>query len=335
MAAACHHTSPDDQNNTNHVDSSQPVHQEPQEIAEILCQYSRGSYPNWMMYKNYMDYLQPDEASAVEYVAQQLKNAVAPSGRPKQLAVATFIAKHTQCYLIPEESNQMDSTNAVLFVFNQTTPKVPNVPDLKDTNHSPDEMTDAWVSSFEQAWNGEKVSRKIFIVLENHQNQYKLRSHIAKAYAKPLQQKAFWNSLENDRYEKAEDELQHICLSDRELCDSLKPYLDSAVVSNHSMVQQFIQDVEIGEVFLKVVQLAGNSSYTVAHFNLNNHGDRIWRHMVFTTDEKTPQHCVLQASQNKRGDDELTLNPGQSVEAWCALSSDTLPSIHLSYLSSI
>lgn len=318
------------------VHTQEIIERSPEEIAKYLCQYSRGSFPNWILYSHYEKYLSQSEAQAVKYIAEKLRETIAPSGRPKQLAIATFISLHTECIPVPEETSIDENSGLTGYVFEQHVPVVPHVPDvISDTSMSDDKITKLYMDAFDSSWNGDYRTRKIQIVLEQTENgQYLIKTRIAPTFARHLREDLFWRSMDAEWYDKAAEQLEDICQNDDELCKSLSPFMDSAYRVTDDMKQRFYHEVDVGEIQYKLVALTKNNAYTVAYFTLTHHGSSPYHHIIFTTDEKNPQHCELQASQNKRDDDPLVLNPGQTLQAWCALNSDTLPTVQLSYYSS-
>ena len=318
------------------VHTQEIVERTPEEIAQYLCQFSRGSFPNWILYPHYEKYLRPDEAQAVKYIAEKLKGEIAPSGRPKQLAIATFISLHTECIPVPEETITRSDSGTTGYEFEQHVPVVPHVPDVvPDSAMSDDKVTKQYIDAFESSWDEKYRTRKIQIVLEHTEDgQYLIKTRIAHTYARHLREELFWRSMDSEWYDKAAEQLKEICQNDEELCQSLSPFMDSATRVTDDMKQRFYHEVDVGDVQFKMVSLTKGDAYTVAYFTLTHHGDHPYNHIIFTTDEKNPQHCELQASQNKRQDEPLVLNPGQTLQAWCILNSDTLPTAKLSYYSS-
>lgn len=304
---------------------------DPQAIAELICRYSRGSFPNWTLWPDFIDYLPVGERGAVQYVSERLLSQIPERRRPKHLAVSRFIANHTSCALGIESGEPViarDSTGAISFKFNQTFPAVPNVPPpygLKEM--SPKAQEAAWLRAFErESLNGESYTRSFSVtVAPDEDARYIVRTNILKSYAEPLRINQFWQSMYLWQFEKAFEQLTVMCVQEHPACEDLKAYYASTAAFRRDMSARFARDVSITDIRQKLVAPGAGGSYTVLEMTLTNHGSRDYTGLVFATDEAERQYCELQSERTRREDRPLTLRAGESRTAWCALSGDTKP----------
>lgn len=305
----------------------------PPEIARYLCQYHRGAFLNWQMYPEYQEFLEPGEVSAVAYVSERLRNEIALSGRPKQLAVAQFLAKTIECEPQDPLDGQMESDGTLTFVFNQKIPSVPNVPDPPpDSKYSDSEATRYYLDEFVKNRGTDFTNHPVIIGLRDvGGGKYVLKSRIADTYAMDLHAQSIKKNLMEGRINAAHKEFSELCSQPVERCNRLNAEKDLFERVWRESQEKFERNVEVGEISYKYVASGRGGDYTVAHFILTNHGEDVFREIIFVTEEPDPQHCVLQGIQTRRGDSPVELGAGQSMEVWCALSPDTLPSVKLKF----
>ncbi len=307
-----------------------------QDTAQFLCKYSRGSFPNWMLLEAYESYLEPEEAVAVGYIRDRLLEQIAPSRRPKYMAISAFIAEHTRCetelggVAVKERDEE---TGAVGVRFLQQFPLVPNVPDIAVAESmTPKEQTEAWMKAFDREFDGKFMSRQVsIVVIPGGEHGMVLRSSVSSSFAEPLEVREFWSSLDESRFDEAYEHLVMICAKRSRLCEELTPFWESAVKYQRRVLDEFSQTVEVADEKRTVVVSQGGSSYTSVGMTVTNHGQRTLRNIVFTTDEVAPQLCRLQSERRRRDEMPLELGPGQSAKAWCALSGETRPWTKLSF----
>ena len=306
----------------------------PVDTALHLCRFSRGTLPNWMVWTDYQNYLSPSEKQAFHDLEQTLLTQIPVWHRPKATAVATFIAKHTHCFYdhtVPPVT-EIDQTGARAYTFLQTYPVVPNVPAPPHLDTmTPDEQKNAWGEALDTAYDQKSRQRQIRIIIErNGDNSYILRSNIQKLFTEPLKIQNFWNNIDALKLTDAFESLTLACTKNDASCEDLRAYWISTEMFRQDSIQKFENAVEISQPKLTNVALTGSSSYTVAEMTLTNHSDRTFSNVIFTTDEVKPQHCLLQENRTRRDDHPLTLLPGQSAQAFCALDADTRPWVNLS-----
>ena len=305
----------------------------PVDTALHLCRFSRGTLPNWMIWADYQDYLSPSEKTAFQDLEQSLLPQIPVRHRPKVKAVATFIAKHTHCFYdqaLPPIS-EIDKTGARAFTFLQTYPVVPNVPEPQNLdNMTPDEQKMAWLNAFDSAYDQKTQQRQTRIVIEpNGNNTYILRSNIQKMFNEPLKIQKFWDDIDALRLNEAFESLTLACMNHDESCEDLRAYWLATELFRQDAAQKFEDAVEISNLKMTSVALTGASSYTVAEMTLTNHSAYAFSNVMLKTDEVKPQYCLLQEIRTKREDHPLTLLPGQSHQAFCALNADTRPWVKL------
>ena len=306
----------------------------PVDTALHLCQFSRGTLPNWMIWTDYQDYLSNSEKNAFRDLELALLPQIPVRHRPKAKAVATFIAKHTHCFYdraLPPIS-EIDKTGARSFTFLQTYPVVPNVPPPQNLNTmTPDEQKNAWVDAMDAAYDQKTYQQQIRIIIEpNGHNSYILRSNIQKLFTEPLKVQKFWDDMDALRLSEAFESLAMACTKNDDSCEELRTYWIATEMFRQNSIQKFENAIEISKPKMTSVALTGASSYTAAEMTLTNHSDRTFSNIIFATDEVKPQHCLLQNTRTKRDDHPLTLLPGQSTQAYCALNADTRPWVNLS-----
>lgn len=306
----------------------------PIDTALHLCRFSRGTLPNWMLWREYQDYLSPSEKQAFHDLEQSLLAQIPVRHRPKATAVATFIAKHTHCLYEHDlpPITEIDKTGARAYTFLQNYPVVPNVPEPPNLDTmTPDEQKNAWIDALDSAYNQNSRQRQIRIIVEqNEKNSYILRSNIQKIFSEPLKIQNFWNNIDALKLTDAFESLVMACTKNDPSCEDLRTYWIATELFRKDSAQKFENAVEISKPKMTSVALTGTSSYTVAQMTLTNHSDRTFSNVIFTTDEVKPQHCLLQETRTKRDDHPLTLQPGQSAQAYCALDADTRPWVNLS-----
>lgn len=303
----------------------------PQDTAEFLCRYSRGSFPNWALWPAFDDYLLPDEKSAVVDINQRLIAQIPPSKRPKYIAVRAFIAQNTKC--LPVLNNgltavQKDAYGNMGFEFNQVVPVIPNIPDIPIQNNlSFDDQVKLWMRSFQNAWNGDSFEHKVQIVIfPDNDGKYYLRSNVRSSYAAPLNERDFRKLLDADRLDEAREKLAILCAQDKTVCRSLTPLAAAAAKYQKSIADRFAEDVEFTIQGMKNIATTGNTSYTAIELDLTSRAEeRTYSKIVFRTDEAAPQYCTLQSERSNRDDMPLELMPGQTAKAWCALKGTTKP----------
>lgn len=303
-----------------------------QDNAQMLCRYSRGAFPSWHLWREYQHLLNDEELDAIQFVQKRLERRVPLRMRPKMTAVAKFIARHTVCEPdINAVFKQTDNAGNIMFTFQQTVPHVPNVPPIQITPEMSNlDIEKAWGAAFDKHFNGASKTRTIQITVEpakNDKKQYLMRSNIFDSYATPIQISDFWKKLESWQLNDALELLSIACVQNRRLCDEMTSHFEAANTIQHRLAEEFENDVEYVLNRLTSVSLTGNSRYTVAHLTLTNRGQKTYEHILMKTDEVTPQYCILQAKRTWRDDDPLMLEPGQSVDGWCMLGSNTAPEI--------
>ncbi len=311
---------------------SRPVLNEPvpQDIALELCQFSRGAFPNWMQYLSIIPYLAPNEASALQYMAEQLLAEIPMHDRARYLAVSEFIAQNTICSLHDSEVGR-DQTGALAFSFAQQYPVVPNIPDA-DCRDLTDACIQKWVILLTNHWKRDYRDQQISIVLQpdSSSRHYIMRSNIDRSYALPLKIRSFWLALEQFDFDLASHHLALICQSDVEKCTNLRAHLDTDLEFARQTAALFEQQVSVDNIRFQAVSLTGNSGYVAAELSLSHHGNGHFNHIVLKTDELKPQYCELQASRSYITSDPLALPPGSQAKSWCILRKNTSPQIKFS-----
>ena len=304
--------------------SNEPVLQD---IALELCQYSRGAFPNWMQYGAVIPYLAPNEASAIQYVAERLIAEVPVPDRARYLAVSDFIAQNSICTLQSADARR-DQTGAMAFAFAQQYPVVPNVPDI-DCREPSDTCIAQWVTQLKKYWNGDYLDHPISIVLQPDASamHYIMRSNIERSFALPLKLRSFWQSLERYEFDNAAQNLGLICDSDAGECKKLQAYLDTDIEFAKQNAARFDQQVSVDDIRFQAVSLTGNSGYVAAELSLTHHGSHKFEHILLKTNEAKPQFCELQASRTYLTNDPLSLEPGARTKSWCILRQNTSPQI--------
>ena len=300
-----------------------------QDHAQILCKYSRGSFPSWHLWREYQHWLKPDEATAIAFVQQRLESRVPHKFRPKMRAVAKFIANNTQC--TPDDSGvfkQTDNAGNIRFTFKQEIPAVPNVPPPNTHDLSPKAIEQAWMKAFQRHFEGQTHTRTIQITLEpaqEHATQYVMRSNIFESYAEPLQIMDFWKKLEAWKLDEALELLSIACVQNAKICHEMTSHFEAASEIQNQTASSFQQNVEWHLEKLTSVSLTGNSRYAAAQLILTNHSNISYANILLKTDEIEPQYCVLQSKRTWREDSPIRLEPGQTATAWCALEAETSP----------
>lgn len=301
-----------------------------QDTAELLCRYSRGPFPNWVLWREYEQYLLPDEKDAIQYVSSRLVGQITPARRPKYYAVASFIANNTVCEPLFEDgvtAVQKDATGAMAFSFKQRVPSVPNIPEIgMNELDSEVERYSAYLHALENAWHGEVIDHNFSIVVEpGEDGRYLLRSVVRKSYAEPLKMQVFWKNLDRYMLFDALENLSVICVQNEEKCKELRPFWAAASAYRSQIAGLFERDVEVSDIRMTNVALTDSHSYTALQMTLTNRGKYAFSDIYFMTDENEPQYCVLQSERTQREDKPLVLLPGQTAEAWCALDASTRP----------
>lgn len=305
-----------------------------QDSAQLLCRYSRGAFPSWHLWKSYEHLLKPDEAKAIAFVQKRLEKRVPPGMRPKMRAVARFIAENTVCE-IDENSmfKQTDLDGNIQFTFQQTIPRVPNVPPVKmHPQMSPQQMETAWLKTLTEHYDGQTTSKTIQITVEPQNdapNRYLMRSNIFDSYAAPIQISDFWKKLETWQLDEALELLSIACVQNDEICDEMTAHFEAAVTIQNYAAADFEKNIDVEFTRLTSISLTGNSSYTSAHLQLTNHSSNTYSYILFKTDEVVPQFCTLQSKRTWRDDAPLSLKPGMQAQAWCALAPHTPSNIEL------
>lgn len=304
---------------------------DPQEIAALICKYSRGSFPNWTLWQDFAEYLRPDERDAVQYVSEQLTAQIPPRRRPKHRAVSKFIAAHTTCVPAIEDGMPVisrDEAGVVRFRFSQKYPNIPNVPPPFGIDEMPPTAQEtAWLNAFERAnTNPVEYERTVFVTVEpDAEHRYHVQSNVQKSYAEPLRARAFQQKMELWRFEEAFEHLTVMCVQSHPACAEFKAYYASTAAFRREKSARFARDVTVTQVRQTLVAPGAGGSYTAIELTLTNRGDQGFYGIVFATDEAERQYCELQSERTHRGDRPLTLGPGETRQAWCALRSDTGP----------
>ncbi len=303
----------------------------PQDTAEFLCRYSRGSFPNWALWPAFDQYILPDEKEAIREINQRLTAQVPVSKRPKYIAIRAFIARNTICSPVLRDgltAVQKDAEGNMGYEFIQSVPVIPNIPDIPlPESMAFEEQVERWARAFQNAWKGESYEHKVRIILSRDDHgKYYLRSNVRDSYAAPLSENDFRQYLDADRFDEAFEELAIICAQNEELCRNLTPLAVAATKYQKTMAERFAADVEFDMKGMTNIATTGNTSYTAIELELTSHAtDRAYSKIVFRTDEATPQYCTLQSERSNRDDMPLTLMPGQSTKAWCAVNGNTRP----------
>ena len=304
---------------------------DPQDIAALICQYSRGSFPNWALWEHFGAYMHPKEREAVQYVSDRLIAQIPERRRPKHIAISRFAAAHTVCRPAFETHAAVvnrDASGTMSFKFTQEFPDIPNVaPPYGLKEMSPAEQADAWLRAFENTDTPPFMyQRTMSVTLEpDESGVYYVRSNILKSYAEPLQAQKFWQSMDLWRFEEAFEQLTVMCVQEHPDCAEMRAYFVSTAAFRHDMSERFARDVTITDVRQKLIAPGATGSYTAIEMMLTNHGDHEYSGIVLATDEVNRQYCELQSERTKREDKPLSLKPGETRTAWCALKSDTPP----------
>ncbi len=279
-----------------------------------------------MHYGEIIPYLAPNEAKAIQYVAERLLAEVPEPDRAKYLAVSDFIAQNSICTLQSADARR-DQTGAMAFAFAQQYPVVPNVPDI-DCHELSDTCIAQWVTQIKKYWDAEYVDREISIVLQPDAfSHYIMRSSIERSFAMPLKLRSFWRSLERYEFENAAQNLEVICDSDVGECQKLQAYLNTDIEFAKQTAALFDQQVSVDNIRFQAVSLTGNSGYVAAELSLTHHGSHKFEHILLKTNEAKPQFCELQASRTYLTNDPLSLAPGAQTKSWCILRQNTSPQI--------
>lgn len=304
---------------------------DPQDIASLICKYSRGSFPNWTLWEHFGEYLSPDERDAVQYVSERLLAQIPKRRQPKHIAISRFTAAHTVCRPAFESHAAVvtrETSGAISFKFTQEFPDIPNVaPPYGLASMSPEAQADAWLRAFERAEPQPHIyQRTVSVTVEPDEvGIYHVRSNILKSYAEPLQAQKFWQSLDLWRFEDAFEQMAVMCVQEHPDCDDMKAYFAATAAFRHDMSNRFARDVTITDVRQKLIAPGAVGSYTVIEMTLTNHGSHDYSGIVFATDEVERQYCELQSERTKREDRTLTLKAGETRTAWCALKRETPP----------
>lgn len=304
-------------------------------IAETLCRHTQGSFPNWPRLEAFRDYLAPEEAAAVAYVADALQQQIPREQWPKYHATAQFMATHTHCSLIHQTPDE--NSGAHVFTFEQRLPHVPLVPERQSAHQTPPKVqTQQWLKAFETAYEGEHDLRTVNIVLVPSPGGYVLDASIADTFAQPIATTqatdGFFQALETGDLTQAQAYKMQLCMLDAEACDHLQPFYDVAQRLHNQIQRNWHHHVTMGEVQYRYVALSHGRGYTAASFELENHGPTPLANIIMQADTRPPQRCLLQRERTRRNDTPLRLEPGTKATAYCALSDNTPPHTTLSML---
>ena len=303
----------------------------PQDTAEQLCRYSRGSFPNWALWPSFEQYLVPDEKAAIREINQRLMAQVSAPKLPKYIAIRTFIARNTKCSPVLRNgltAVQKDDLGNMGFEFKQAVPIIPNIPELPISDSlSFEDQVERWIHAFQKAWKGDSFEHKVRIILaRDDDGKYFLRSNVRNSYAAPLNENDFRQYLDADRLDEAFEKLAIICAQDEGICQNLTPLAIAAAKYQKSVTERFTNDVAFDIKGMTNIATTGNTSYTAIELELTSHAmDHTYSKIVFRTDEATPQYCTLQSERSNRDDMPIELVPGQTTKAWCALKGSTKP----------
>ena len=304
-----------------------PADESPENIALHLCRYSRGAFPNWVLYRALTPYLSDSEAKAIQYIADRMLREYASFNQNKYIAVSSFIAEHSICE--PRQDNsykQQDNTGAIGFQMIQKFPVVPNIPDVQCDADDSEICIKQWKNELEQHWDGTLIEQPIQIVLEKQNNRYIMRSNLEDSYALPLRIQSFWQSLDHYDFDDAASHLWDICALNHKWCKRLQAHLYTDIQFAEASVAEYIQQIEITDIHFTEVSLTAGSGYTAAKFTINHNGEHRISHIVYKTNEPKPQFCELKAVRSNLQNAPATLNKGQN-EAWCILKQYTPPYI--------
>jgi len=302
-------------------------------IAETLCRHTQGSFPNWPRLEAFRDYLAPEEAAAVAYVADALQQQIPRTQWPKYHATAQFMATHTQCSLIRQTPDA--NSGAHVFTFEQRLPRVPLVPELQPNPQTPpNTQAQQWLKAFETAYEGNHDLRTVNIVLVPSPSGYVLDSSIADTFAQPIAATqatdGFFQALEAGDLPLAQAYKMQLCMLDAETCAQFQPFYDAAQHLHDQIQRHWHHHVTMGEVQYRYVALSHGRGYTAASFELENRGPTPLTNITMQADTRPPQRCLLQHERTRRNDAPLRLEPGTKATAYCALSDNTPPHTTLS-----
>ncbi len=299
-----------------------------QSIAQQICQFSDGSFPNWPRINEFKQWLTPSETAAVERVEKTFRKKMTQKSITIYEARSLFIAQNTTCDLKFKEN---DDFGRIQFTFLQKTPFVP-INAFPNTSHT----VQTWLDAFNAAWKGEARSRIVNIVLFKDGINWKLASNIEKSFSNPLDEKeaiaSFTTALDHGELDVAHWVLLSLCAQDEPSCSSYRELYYSAenqLSQNAKFAEQYL--VIDNQKLTSIVQ-NGMLPYTAAKLSITNNSDQTISNITMKSTEPEPQYCVLQATRQKRGDDPISIPPHQSVTGYCALSPETKPYARLEWV---
>lgn len=295
------------------------------DLARQLCQLSKGSFPNWVYYERFRDWLTHEEWHAMKRIYDAFDRRLTPRSRPLYLAQNRFLADNTTCEL---KLTKPLSGGDVEYVFMQTSPYIPFLPEnssAQKTGQSPEE---AWYDLIVQYYEGETHSEIVSIVMTKEEDRWITRSNIEENYANPIDHRdamtQFQTALEAGQFEEAEWLSLSLC-HDRKGndCAVYEDMIDGARESFRQIMAIAQKELVINDQKLTYVSYQNMAPYTSAKLSITNRGEHIIKNMVMRTHANPPQTCLLQNKRQQRTDNPSVIMPGETVTAYCALSENT------------
>lgn len=296
-------------------------------VAKQICQYSISKFPNWPLHPEFEKYMTDSEKSAVTIVADALIADLPAEHLPKYNATAKFIAQNTQCTLL----NRVANNGQIQVTFEQKSPIVPVEAMPKITKISAEAFEQAWLKAFNEAWKPDQfVSREIPVLLQYDGDSLQVVSQIESSFARPIEINQQLTNLtkaqEVGDFVTAQTALQTYCKLDPGIpCNALKTQLHTAQQVFDQNIKFITQNIEFTDERMVQVQPPSANAYTALSLKITNKSDQAVTHLTLKTNEKKTQYCLLQSERTHRKDKLLTLEPGQTATAWCALHEMTMP----------
>lgn len=295
-----------------------------EEIAHLLCRYTRGGFPNWGLYGAYADYLTPDQRRGVVYMDRQLADQVAPAYRARYRAVEKFVARHTMCQLRrdPDHAPQENGGGEWLYVFRQRAPRVPPVADV-DLSLPEPEKERAWFDALERAWDGAETARDAYIVLSpDDVSGYVLKTDLLKTYVYPLEWRRLNESFESLDFEGTQALLDASCEWRSPNCREFGAYFKGSLDGVLASRGRFAADVAMEKGAQKAVSHGAGQCFSTVRVGFDNRGGAVYRNIVlraeFAPFRAAPQYCHVETPDGL----PFVLDAGAQAVGICRLGCD-------------
>lgn len=293
-------------------------------MAESLCRWTNGGFPNWGVYARFQPVLSREEWHAMKRVASAFEKRISPPSMPLYFAKSQFLADHTTCALKFKKT----SAQAVEYVYMQTSPYLPFLPEkLPDMSRNASAQA-AWYDQIVSHDQGETHDEVVRILMVKQDDRWITHTQIAQNYADPIDAHdaavQFHIALEEGRFDEAEWLRLSLCSSDAS-CSAWDDMITSARETFREIASVAQKTLVIESQKMTYVSYDNMSPYTSSQLVLTNNGPHVIRHIMMRTHTQPPQTCLLQNTRHQRTDDPVILRPGETVTAYCALSENTLP----------